>query len=159
MRYIAVVEIAFTGNARPTSRGTHAPSSGLLKAAYEASRGGFVALMLPEGADRAVDRELDAIVAANPGVFGVVYKQVSDLSTWEGIDGETLVVASSTRVRAAADAIGVRCVDPDLGLAELQRLAEEATSVTDSRQLSIAQVRLDAARTAHVNRQRMRRTA
>lgn len=133
MRCIAVVEIPSAGNGA-SSLSAHANlSSQLLKAAYEASREGFVTLLLSDGMDRAVDRQLDPLVAANRRVHGVVYRHISDASVWGGVDHDALCVVSSPTPRAAADAIGARCVDPDVGLLLLQHLGIDGASATARR--------------------------
>jgi len=130
MRCVAVVEIPSVENSVPSSTESAGLSSRLLKAAYEASRRGFVMLLLPEGASRTVDRALDPYVAANRWVHGVVYRQTSDSSPWRGVDRDALFVVSSPRSRAAADAIGAQCLDPDSGLLALEHLSlDPATAI------------------------------
>jgi hypothetical protein len=130
MRCVAVVEIPSVGKSNPSSSESAGLSSRLLKAAYEASRRGVVVLLLPEGANRVVDRELDRYVAANRRVHGVVYREVSDPTPWRGVDRDALFVVSSPRSRAAADAIGARCVDADVGLLALQNLSLDLAGAT-----------------------------
>jgi hypothetical protein len=79
-------------------------------------------LLLPDGADRAVDRELDPYVAANRNLHGVLYRHASDAESWGALDRDALFVASSARSRAVADEIGARCLDPQAGLLALQYL-------------------------------------
>jgi hypothetical protein len=132
MRCIAVVELS-SEPAAPSSSNTAGLSSRLLEAAYQASRRGFVALLLPEGMDRTIDRALDPLVAANRHVHGVIYRGISDASVWEGVDRDALCVVSSPRPRAAADEVGARCVEPDVGLLLLQHLGLDGASTAGQR--------------------------
>lgn len=130
MRCVAVVEIPSVGTGSPSPSENSVLSSRLLKAAYEASRRGVVMLLLPDGSDRAVDRELDPYVTANRHVHGVVYKHASDARSWRGLDRDALFIVSSPDSRAAADAIGARCIDADAGLLALQHLGAELPGTT-----------------------------
>jgi hypothetical protein len=111
MRLVAILEVTQTADS--------ALRSGLLRAAYEASRQGPVALLLPQGADRTVDRELDAVVAENRFVHGVRYGRSTDANLWKQASRSTVVVAASSDVQQRAATIGAGCVDLSDGLAAL----------------------------------------
>jgi hypothetical protein len=119
MPYIAVVELALSEDARSISP----QQSALLRAAYEASHRESVLLLIPEGSRRLVDRALDAPVASNRWVRGLVYREVSDPHLAVGLGPNTLFVGSSPRLRAAAESMGARCIPTDAGLGVLQSWA------------------------------------
>src|SRR5262245_12284342 len=114
MRFVAILEIENPADA--------ALPADLLQAAYLASRRGPVALLIPPGSDRTVDRELDPLVAAEPRVHGVRYGRVSDARVWAATSPSTVVVASSRAAKVEAAKVGVGCLDPSDGLEALTRL-------------------------------------
>jgi hypothetical protein len=114
--YIAVVEIPVGGNDRLPSE--------LAKAAYEASRHGPVALLLPSEANcRLIDRELDKVVVNDRKVHGVAYRDIADPSVWSEVHRNTLVVGSSFDARRVARTTGAHCVDLAAGTPALRTLA------------------------------------
>ncbi len=115
MHLVAILEVA------PDSD-KQLPSD-LLRAAYKASRRGPVALLVPNGAAPAIDRELYAVVAANRFVHGVRYARATDASLWNSATAATVVVADSSDVQRRAEKIGAGCVDLSSGVAALNRLS------------------------------------
>jgi hypothetical protein len=118
MQFVAILEIPDTWEA-------DLPAD-LLRAAYQASRRGPVAVLMPASAGRAVDRELDPLVAVNRGVHGVRYGRVSDSKVWAAASSNTVVVASSEDARVRAEVVGAGCLDAERGLAALRGLCADA---------------------------------
>jgi hypothetical protein len=90
----AIVEI--------TSESDEGERTELIRAAYNSSRSGVVALVLRGITSQSVDRVLDAVVDAKQGVRGVVYvrseKETSDVVKAAG--DNTLVVATTDSFRS-----------------------------------------------------------
>jgi hypothetical protein len=114
MRFLALLEVPAVWDAEI--------QPALVQAAYRASRRGPVALLLPDGVKRFVDRELNALVAADRSVHGVRYGRDNDQSLWASVSADTLVIASSSTVQHRARALGSDCLDVSSGLAALSRL-------------------------------------
>jgi hypothetical protein len=126
MAYTAVVEISLSAGPDPDP--DPQPSVGgrslsVLRAAYEASARGVVLLLIPDGAQRAIDRALDSLVAQNRRVRGLVYRETSNPALMEGVAPDTLVIAETPRVRAAARAVARECLSRGAGLAVLESWA------------------------------------
>ena len=90
----AIVEI--------TSESDECERTELIRAAYNSSRSGVVALVLRGITSQSVDRVLDAVVDARKGVRGVVYvrseKETTDVVKAAG--DATLVVATTDSFRS-----------------------------------------------------------
>jgi hypothetical protein len=114
MRFLAILEVpaVWDSEIQPA----------LLQAAYRASRRGPVALLMPDSVKRFVDRELNALVAADRSVHGVRYGRDTDQSIWASVSPDTLVIATSSSVQGRARSLGSDCLDATSGLAALSRL-------------------------------------
>jgi hypothetical protein len=119
MRLVAILEVPETWEAE-------LPAD-LLRAAYQASQRGPVAVLMPPSADGAVNRELDPLVAADRGVHGVRYGRVSDASLWAAASSTTVVVASSADARQRAQVVGAGCLDAERGLEALRGLCADVS--------------------------------
>jgi hypothetical protein len=120
MQFVAILELPTVND--------NALTGALLGAAWQASRRGPVALLLPKGAGQAVDRQLDPLVAANRRVHGVRYRTASDPDVWAKASRNTLVVAASSDARRNAATIGADCLDLEAGLAALTGLAQSSVA-------------------------------
>ena len=120
MRVIAVVEI-------PPNNDETGLRLGLLRAAYHASRSGPVVLLVPPGGRKAIDHDLNPVVASNRSVHGVIYGDACDGWIWQAAGPTTLVVGSSSHTRARAGEKGAMWIDlacASTALDELNRLSD-----------------------------------
>jgi hypothetical protein len=116
MRVIAVVEI-------PPNDETGL-RSGLLRAAYFASRHGPVVLLVPPGGRTAIDRDLNPMVASNRSVHGVIYGDACDGWIWQAAGPTTVVVGHSAHARARAGEKGATWIDLACGSSALEELSK-----------------------------------
>jgi len=124
MRLVAILEL-------PAVSEPDVPAA-LVRAAYQASRRGPVALLIPGSAKPALDRQLDPLVAENRFVHGVRYTPLADRAVWQAASRDTVVVAFSREARDRAAEIGATCVDTATAVAALDAISRAADDARPS---------------------------